>query len=97
MHQVDVNASRAHLKFGPFTRDIDIGHLNPLKSAPDHGISGIQARLDNLGFYPGPIDGILGTKTAAAIKRFQEKHPPLKVDGVCGPKTLARIELEHKS
>ncbi|MBC8167844.1 MAG: peptidoglycan-binding protein [Bryobacteraceae bacterium] len=96
-HQVPVNATRAHLKVGPFTRDIDIGHLNPLQGTPDNAISGIQARLENLGFHPGPIDGIIGPRTAAAIKRFQEKHSPLKVDGVCGPKTLARLKLEHKS
>jgi hypothetical protein len=96
-HQVSINAARANLKVGPITRDVDIGYLNPLEGTPDDGVSGIQARLQNLGFHPGPIDGIPGPKTAAAIRDFQRKHPPLKIDGVCGPKTLARLKLAHKS
>lgn len=33
-----------------------------------------QARLRNLGFYNGAIDGILGEKTLTAIKQFQQKY-----------------------
>lgn len=34
-------------------------------------ISVVQARLTQLGYDPGPIDGAMGGKTAAAIRRFQ--------------------------
>ncbi|MBI4394902.1 MAG: peptidoglycan-binding protein [Candidatus Omnitrophica bacterium] len=50
----------------------------------------IQKALTEAGFYKGPIDGIIGKKTRAAIRAFQEKNG-LKVDGVCGPKTWERL------
>ena len=50
----------------------------------------VVVRLQNLllerGFDPGPIDGIFGDKTEAAVKTFQETNS-LEVDGVVGPKT----------
>jgi phage protein D len=36
-------------------------------------------------------DGSFGTETLAAVKAFQRDHPPLEVDGSCGPKTWAEI------
>ncbi|NEP44744.1 MAG: peptidoglycan-binding protein, partial [Okeania sp. SIO2H7] len=32
----------------------------------------LQLRLEIQGYDPGPIDGVFGTKTAAAVKQFQE-------------------------
>lgn len=32
----------------------------------------LQLRLDIKGYDPGPIDGVFGAKTAAAVKQFQE-------------------------
>ena len=46
----------------------------------------VQNRLKERGFDPGPIDGIFGSKTAAAVRGFQEKHG-LQVDGIVGPET----------
>ena len=76
---------------------LNIGDLNPVADTRDEGMSGIQMRLRNLGFDPGPIDGIVGPRTTAAIRAFQKKHPPLDVDGVCGPETTARLLQEHGS
>ena len=53
----------------------------------------IQTALKAAGFDPGPIDGIRGRMTIAAIKRFQaEKN--LDVDGIVGPKTAAKLFAE---
>lgn len=48
----------------------------------------IQKRLKSLGFNPGPLDGIKGKLTTAAIMSFQRTHM-LQPDGIVGPKTRA--------
>lgn len=51
-------------------------------------VKDIQQALKDLGFDPGPIDGIRGRKTIKAIKEFQAKNN-LVADGLVGPKTSA--------
>jgi peptidoglycan hydrolase-like protein with peptidoglycan-binding domain len=46
----------------------------------------IQKKLQAKGFDPGPIDGIFGSKTDSAVRRFQEANK-LQVDGIVGPET----------
>jgi len=58
-------------------------------------VSGVQARLNNLGFVSGPVDGIQGPLTTAAVRRFQQSFSPLTVDGIIGPKTRARLQEEY--
>lgn len=50
----------------------------------------VQRRLSELGFDPGPVDGIIGKKTKSALKAFQRVHG-LKPDGIIGEKTLAEL------
>ncbi len=56
--------------------------------AHEVAVRGVQRRLIQLGFDPGEIDGRFGDKTAAAVKKFQEKYE-LDIDGVVGPATWA--------
>ena len=51
----------------------------------------IQQALTEAGFYTGKLDGIIGPKTRAAIRAFQDEQG-LKVDGVCGPKTWEKLK-----
>jgi peptidoglycan hydrolase-like protein with peptidoglycan-binding domain len=37
-------------------------------------VASAQGMLSRLGYYDGPIDGLIGPKTSAAIKAFQELH-----------------------
>ena len=55
-------------------------------------VTQLQEDLAKLGFDPGPVDGIFGGKTAAAVKAFQESVDALAVDGIAGPKTLASLK-----
>lgn len=52
----------------------------------------IQTRLRNWGYYDGSVDGVYGSRTAAAVRYFQRKNG-LTEDGVCGPETLAALGL----
>lgn len=50
----------------------------------------IQQALAKLGYSTGPIDGVWGRLTIAAITAFQRDHA-LAVDGVAGPQTVAAL------
>ena len=52
----------------------------------------IQTRLKNWGYYSGELDGVYGSRTEAAVKRFQQKNG-LTVDGKAGPQTLAAMGI----
>lgn len=86
---IPIDAENGSIKANNYIWPLAIAHLNPLDDAEDDGVSGIQGRLANLGYHPGPIDGISGPLTEAAIREFQEDNPPLAVDGICGPQTRA--------
>jgi hypothetical protein len=68
---------------------LKLGHLDDVATP-----SGIQARLKNLGFDSGDVDGVIGPKTEVAIRRFQ-KWAGLNVDGVAGPKTQTKLKTSH--
>lgn len=50
----------------------------------------IQAALKAQGFDPGPVDGLPGARTTAALAAFQ-KARGLDVDGIAGTDTLAAL------
>ncbi len=52
------------------------------------GTYAVQAILKDMGgpYDPGPVDGINGAKTKAAVKKFQGDYG-LTVDGIAGPKS----------
>ena len=52
----------------------------------------IQTKLKNWGYYNGNIDGIYGSKTFEAVKKFQRKNG-LTVDGIVGEKTLKALGI----
>jgi N-acetylmuramoyl-L-alanine amidase len=64
---------------------LSIGHLDPVEY-----LTGVQARLNALGYESGPVDGIFGPRTKGAVKRFQEDYD-LAVDGIPGPITQGKL------
>lgn len=52
----------------------------------------LQTKLNNWGYDAGTADGIFGSKTQAAVKRFQQKNG-LTVDGIVGAKTAAALGM----
>jgi N-acetylmuramidase/Putative peptidoglycan binding domain len=41
---------------------------------PDLNVRAVQLYLTYLGFHPGPIDGVAGTRTRSALADFQTQH-----------------------
>ena len=81
----------------PVTWQLQIGRLNPImENAPDLWcIAGVQQRLNNLGISTGPIDGIKGRLTEAAIKTFQRLFD-LQDDGKPGQgETQPKLQEVH--
>ena len=94
-HFIPPNARQGRLILGSGdeTEEIELrlGDLNPSEA-----ITGVQARLANLGFDCGPVDGILGPKTRKAIKRFQ-KTRRLDQTGEPDEATMQELETMHGS
>lgn len=45
-----------------------------LTPQPDPVVRQIQGVLQERGYKPGPLDGLLGKKTKEALRRFQKDH-----------------------
>ena len=62
----------------------------PYMRGPD--VLAVQERLAQLGYDPGPLDGIYGPQTEAAVRAFQSDHG-LTVDGIVGPQTYRALGI----
>lgn len=62
-------------------------------SAPRSGddVRGVQQTLLDLGYWPGPIDGNLGSRTQSAIRQYQ-RDEDLRATGRLDAETVRRIE-----
>jgi hypothetical protein len=60
---------------------------------PRNLIRRVQSRLKELGFDPGPIDGMHGSKTQKSIMAFQRSRN-LKVDGRISNQLIGELDLE---
>ena len=56
-------------------------------------VTKIQQTLKAAGYYTYTVDGIYGSRTTAAVKKFQ-KAKGLTVDGICGAQTLAAMGIK---
>lgn len=67
----------------------------PRPVAYQHGawVVTLQRDLAQLNYYEGPIDGVLGPGTHAAVANFQT-HNGLVADGIAGPRTIALINKQ---
>ena len=53
-------------------------------------VATLQARLQDLGFYTGLVDGHFGLQTHNALMSYQREYG-LTADGICGPETLRSL------
>ena len=59
-------------------------------------VSTIQEKLKRWGYYNGSVDGIYGSQTVSAVKKFQQKNG-LTVDGIAGTQTLKAMGINSSS
>jgi len=87
-HRIPPNAKRGKLLLGENKEEfqLDLGHLDPIEE-----VSGVQARLNNLGFDCGKVDEILGPKTETAINDFQKQNK-LKITGKIDQQTRDKLK-----
>jgi len=56
----------------------------------------LQRTLRRLGWQPGPVDGLFGPRTEAAVLRFQH-NARVAVDGIVGPQTSRALDSARTS
>ena len=66
------------------------------KGSTGNEVIQIQKKLKQWGYYDGDVDGIYGSKTKAAVERFQKKNG-LAVDGIAGTNTLNAMGIQSSS
>ena len=96
---VDTRANRARwlqktrngsaLSVGGFFPEDDRPTLK--KNSRGSSVRELQEKLNSLGFDCGVADGIFGKNTLKAVKEFQ-KSQGIKVDGIVGPQTWAKLK-----
>ncbi len=57
-------------------------------------VAQVQRMLGELGYSPGPVDGVMGKRTTIALKHFQV-DAELAVDGVITTAVLAQLRAAH--
>ena len=66
------------------------------KGYNDPAVRDLQEALKALGYDVGPVDGVFGVKTEAAVKKFQQARE-IAVDGVVGRVTWINIDEADQS
>jgi hypothetical protein len=94
-HRIPPDAKQGKLTIGTGDEaeehELQLGHIDPITE-----VSGVQARLNNLGFDSGAIDGELGPQTKDAIRAFQAEYG-LPVTGEPDQATRDKLKEEHGS
>jgi hypothetical protein len=92
------NAETGHLVVGeaadqeePQEFDLVLGDLDPIDT-----LIGVQQRLRNLGYNPGPVDGEMGPLTTQAIAEYQA-FCQVEATGKLDEATRKKLESDHLS
>jgi hypothetical protein len=78
-----------HLAAGDRCFPVRIGHLDPIET-----VTGVQERLNHLGFMAGAIDGWIGPETQRAIRVFQHARG-LRLTGELDAATRDELRKAH--
>lgn len=89
IQQIDAGAKQGTVEFDKYRISLQ---LFTLPSADD--TVGLQGRLNNLGYYSGPLDGRLSDQTQNALRSFQQ-DAGLAVTGAFDQDTQAALLNSH--
>ncbi|MBI1926570.1 peptidoglycan-binding protein [Candidatus Poribacteria bacterium] len=97
-----LSGRRAAAIYGMLTRNTEIwediysqsGEFTSPLSSDNWGLKVIQTILQDLGYSPGPMGGVMGSQTREAVKAFQRDND-LSDDGDPGPQTRAVLFLKY--
>ena len=87
--------SSIFISYNVFFRNNELYALSKYGSRGEE-VRTIQTKLKRWGYYTGNVDGIYGSATLAAVKKFQKKNG-LAVDGIAGTKTLQAMGIFNSS
>jgi len=90
--EVPVGTAVVHLLVDGLLHTLSLRKLNPVATP-----SGAQQRLINLGYVPGKVDGVLGPRTRAALRAFQEDHDLPERSGDLDRSTQDKLTKVHGS
>jgi N-acetylmuramoyl-L-alanine amidase len=91
MIPADAMEAQLLLNGGAEKHILKLGSLDPVDQ-----VTGIQARLQNLGLYMGEVDGEMDDETTAALIGFQNKNN-LQATGEADSATQAALQSAHGS
>lgn len=87
---ISPEARSARLEVDGLTYELEFGAMDPLDETV-----GVQARLQNLGFYDGPLDGTMRPNVRSAIAEFQA-FSGLEATGELDQDTLQKLHQRHE-
>jgi peptidoglycan hydrolase-like protein with peptidoglycan-binding domain len=70
--------------------------VSPCFGQSTETVKSVQKTLKDKGLYSGPVDGVAGSETHSAIKKYQTQQN-LPADGRIGPKTLDSLGIKEAS
>jgi hypothetical protein len=86
---ISVTAEPGRLVLAGRDLRLRVGHLDPVDTP-----AGLRARLDHLGYEPGPAEGGTDEELRSAIEELQ-CDLGLTIDGISGPETQAKLVQVH--
>jgi peptidoglycan hydrolase-like protein with peptidoglycan-binding domain len=87
--------ARTRRSLGPLGRPL-LGDRTIRRGDFGLDVAAVQFLLSGRGVYRGALDGYLGARTEAAVRRFQ-RRVHLVADGIVGPRTRAALARPHKA
>lgn len=79
-----------------FTNHNEVEEVVSKFGSSGNEVKRIQTKLKNWGYYSGNIDGVYGSRTTSAVKKFQKSNG-LTVDGIAGTATLKAMGISSIS